>query len=155
MYHINKIVITCLFIALLSSCEGNSDQLNQLNWLVGEWQQVNANGDKISLESWSTNHDQMNGTGYTIRREPPYDTLFTEQLTIVNENNQLFYLAKIPNQKEVRFKLTSFNKSSWSFSNPKHNYPKIITYKKTATGFTAEVGDLKKTNRLEFQPIKR
>jgi len=147
----------CLFLLLLIliSCTNQSDPLTELFWLNGEWQQINAQKDKISLESWSFQQNEIVGNGYTIRREPPYDTLFKERLKIISDQNEVYYIATIPGQQAIRFKLTSSNKSSWSFTNSQHDYPKIITYIKTGNGFTAEVGDLKRTNQLKFEPIKR
>lgn len=90
----------------------------------GNWQLENSNTSEI----WK-NHDTFL-SGRVIKIED-IDTLLVENLRIFQEEDAIYYEATVPSQnagKPIRFKLTEQNNNTFQFENPKHDFPKKITY---------------------------
>lgn len=149
----NRIYLFILSTFLLAAC-GKPSPVEQLKWLEGNWKQVNQKGTRLSLENWKYSNGELKGKGYTVDASSgTYDTLFIETLRIIIREQTLFYEADLPTQDPVLFRLTEEKEDSWVFSNPKHDFPKYIQYKKTEKGFNALVGDGKRENSLEFEKL--
>ena len=57
------------------------------------------------------------------------DTLFVEKLRILIRENNVYYVADVPeNQKLVYFKLTEISDKGFVCENPDHDFPKKVTY---------------------------
>ena len=85
----------------------------------------------MSWEIWQQHEDGLSGIGFTLNNG---DTTFIEKLSIILNNDGLFYVADIPhNLAPTYFKLTNHKNDSWTFENPDHDFPKIITYRRIST----------------------
>jgi len=117
-----------LLMFSIFTATGQEDKpLIQLKLLNGVWNTA-INGKTI-YESWKTvNPKLMTGMSYSIRGA---DTIVFEQTKIVDENNQVAYLARARNQnqgREVSFKLISSANKTFIFENPEHDFPQRVIY---------------------------
>lgn len=115
---------------VLQSCGDSArhHEIDKLHWLEGKW----ANGDATGFyESWEVeSKDRIAGIGYTMENT---DTLMMEHLEIFTSDSGTFYKALVVEQNEglpVFFKLTYTQDDSLVFSNPSHDFPRFIVYKK-------------------------
>ena len=112
-----KFTIKIVAFLLLVSCQSKSgkkyEQLEKINWLIG-------------------NDSTFSAKSYFIKEE---DTLHNETILLTQKNDIITYSAKIVgenNDKSIDFKLTSITENNCVFENPSHDYPQKIIYKKTS-----------------------
>lgn len=105
------------------------NELAKANWLIGEWEKTDSLG--TLKETWKTEDDStFAGHSYYIQNKK--DTLFNEQIELIQEKEHLIYRQTIEgenNDEPVPFQLTKAEDSLLVFENPKHNYPQKIVYK--------------------------
>lgn len=127
-------LITIIGIAagLLSCNRTNNSRvkhhpLKVANWLLGDWQNVSANG--TYTESWVQQNDSMyNGQSYFIIEN---DTPSRESITIECIGHDVFYKPTVDgqnNNQPVAFKLTFASEKQLVFENRKHDFPQKIVY---------------------------
>jgi len=115
---------------VIQSCGDSSHthEIDQFQWLEGKWANSNETG---FYESWEiTGKDRITGIGYTMENT---DSLMIEHLEIFASDSGTFYKALVVEQNEnqpVFFKLTHAQGDSLVFSNPSHDFPRFIVYKK-------------------------
>lgn len=113
--------------ALLAQAPG---ALDRLAWLAGRW--TGTVGKSSYEEYWmEPAGGAMLGVSRTIAG-PRMRTF--EYLRIVQRGDDLFYVAQPNGVPPTEFKLTSLTDSKAVFANPDHDFPKTITYERTAPG---------------------
>lgn len=128
-----KTTIPALFLVLLLSCQNNSekkfDKLEKLNWLIGKWEKKLPEG--ILTETWTKKNDSTyTATSFFIIDK---DTVHSESVELTQLKEELIYRPTVKgqnNDEPVDFKLTSDSENTFTFENPKHDYPQKIVYKK-------------------------
>ena len=117
-----------IFIILILLIPINlSAQLDSINWILGEWV---MNYERAYLtESWEKiSENSIEGSGITRDNESD-STLFSESLRILDMNGEIFYLAKVrQNRFPIPFKLTYQDSNKIIFENENHDFPQIINY---------------------------
>ena len=129
---IKKILVLMAWVFLSSGAQACSN-LDQLQWLVGEWkgEWKNANNVGVILESWQQT-SALTFEGVGIRLASNGEEVDREWLRILGMKDQIFYLAKVDhNQLPVPFILTHCRDDYLRFQNPEHDFPKQIIYQKT------------------------
>ncbi|MEO9475219.1 MAG: DUF6265 family protein [Cyclobacteriaceae bacterium] len=139
---------TLLILPLLAfiSCSTDRESIADLDWMAGKWIKESDSPATTSIEVWEkTSETEMDGFGLTTEEN---DTIFYEQLRIIEEDNDLYYLANV-GDGIVKFELTRSDTDKWVFENPKHDFPKriIYTYDGTSMVAYAQAGDVS----LEFR----
>lgn len=120
-----------LLLLAIASCKNTEatekDLIKSANWLLGKWE------SKIDDGNLSENWKQVNDS--TFQAESFFikgkDTLHFESIILQQKGEDLFYNATVKGQNEnkaVPFKLTNKTEKQLVFENPKHDYPKKITY---------------------------
>lgn len=101
--------------------------LKNISWLTGKWSRTNAKPGRSGYEIWKSEADTVwIGRGINMRGS---DTTFVEKLKIVQRNQQLYYVADVPNNAQpVNFLFTSIDATGFTCENPQHDFPKKITY---------------------------
>ncbi len=99
----------------------------QLSWLEGTWNRTNVRADRTAHERWvKVGVEILQGWGVTMKGS---DTTFVEKLKIVSKDNELYYVADVPGNKELTyFKFTSLTDNGFVCENPEHDFPKKIAY---------------------------
>lgn len=116
--------ILCLFFftIILFSCTNDAKKISKPSFLIGNWKRLNDKPNHQTFETWNTN---FTGFGYTKKGG---ETTFSEQLSIVTINDTLHLKVVGVNEKPTLFKFTNQTDSSFVAENPKHDFPKKITY---------------------------
>jgi hypothetical protein len=66
----------------------------KLSWLEGTWERTNVKQGKSAHERWEKDSKtKWTGFGVSLQGE---DTTFLEQLSIVFENESIYYIADVP-----------------------------------------------------------
>lgn len=132
---ISLIVLICsTSLLMLISCqnksEKNFEQLEKMNWLIGNWE--NKMDEGLLTETWIKENDStFSGTTYFIINKK--DTVHSETIILKQIKDELIYSPTVKgqnNDEPVDFKLSSENENTFAFENPKHDYPQKIVYKK-------------------------
>jgi hypothetical protein len=98
-----------------------------LDFLVGTWK----NSEKGLYEVWEMDENNtLKGYSYTLKNN---EKVISEFLRIYKLENNTVYEAKVINQNEgeaISFTLNEKIKSTLSFENNNHDFPKKIQYKR-------------------------
>ena len=114
------LVISAILLFTSSSFGQN---LNQLNWILGEWEMVD--GSTTTTESWEKLNDStFVGNGIAKQEDK---VVFEEKLSIELRNNQTTYVAVLPN-KTAHFRLTESNNGMATFEDAMNDFPSKIIY---------------------------
>jgi hypothetical protein len=130
-----KNIFCGLSVILLMSCSGSSkkqfDQLNEMQWLIGNWENNLEEG--ILTEQWSKKNDStFTGQSYYLKGK---DTIHSEKMELTERDEELYYIASVKGQNKnepVEFKRTAATENAYTFENPQHDYPQKIVYKKNS-----------------------
>ena len=124
----------------------------QLKQLEGCWQRTGTSVPEY--EEWKIRDSfSMVGRMYKVNEG---DTLVSEEILLIKNQQQVFYQAKTynqPEQERVSFRLTGYQNGSYFFENPKHDYPRRIVYSfKGSDSLHAwiDAGDNNASTRVDF-----
>jgi cyclase len=108
----------------------------RLPWLIGCWQ-TTRRGNTIQ-EQWTVAPDgSLSGRGRTLRDGAVVDS---EVVTITARGDTLVYTANPAGQAQARFLAPVATDSSVNFTNPAHDFPTRVSYRRAGTmGLTAEI----------------
>lgn len=121
--------------------------IDTLDWLIGTWNRTNAKPGRSGVEMWKKISDtELHGRGISMKGG---DTTFVEKLKIVVKENEIYYVADVPeNDKLVYFKFTQLTDHGFTCENVEHDFPKMIRYESTGSKLTATISGNGK--RIEY-----
>ena len=157
MKNVIVIVVCVLFISCQNKSEKNFEQLEKMNWLIGNWE--NKMDDGILSETWKKENDStFSGKSYFIVNSK--DTVHSETIILTQLNDELIYRPTVKGQnddKPIDFIMTSDSENTFVFENPKHNYPQKIVYKKVnENSLVATISGMQQGKQsTESYPMKR
>ena len=157
MKNVIVIVVCVLFISCQKKSEKNFEQLEKMNWLIGNWENKMPEG--LLTETWKKDNDStFSGTSYFIINNK--DTVHSETIILTQLNDELVYRPTVKgqnNDEPVDFKLSSESENTFSFENPKHDYPQKIVYKKVnETSLIATISGTQQGKKSsESYPMKK
>lgn len=130
-----------------------SATIEDLSWMQGAWTGTRGTGGNISMEErWSP---PSGGAMLAISRTVARGRMSGfEFLRIVERDGGLIYIAQPGGGSPTEFILTQLTDNTAVFANPRHDYPKRITYELKPDGqLTATIGFMKggTPRRFEFQ----
>ncbi len=115
-----------LFFLPILSCSVTAP-LEQASWLIGTWKRNTSKG--IVYERWiQKSADEFYGLSYSIKEN---DTIIFETISIVQDNDRLTYIPRVPDQNEgrpIHFHQSIINNREMVFENPDHDFPQRISY---------------------------
>lgn len=116
-----------LLVALvLISSALQAQSISELSWLTGTWNRTNVKAGRSAHERWVKTAEGFQGWGVNLNGA---DTTFVEKLRIVTKDNKLYYVADVPQNKELTyFLMTEVSANSFTCENPQHDFPKKIVY---------------------------
>lgn len=147
------ITIVCI-IAFYSWTTLTDPTIKNAEWLVGTWENKTSQGS--IYETWKkVSEKELLGKSYMLKGK---DTVLFETVTMKQEKDNLYYIPVVNDQnggKPVSFALKSISDEEMVFENLKHDFPQVISYKKTSpTSLIAEISDAKKSHKETF-PMKK
>ena len=110
-------------------------------WLLGDWR-ADA-GKQFVHETWQVNDERsFAGIGSMENRETGARRV-SERIELVARDGKVFYIPTVPhNPAPVVFELVSDDPHVLVFTNPEHDFPKKIVYRRIDRDhFRAEVSD--------------
>lgn len=127
-----KIILIAPILLLMCTAYGqdtNKQKFKKLEWLVGKWTRTNPEVGQSGYETWTKVTDtKLVGKGVTLKGK---ETIFLENLEFILKGNDIFYSVVVTGEKQPTFfKLTALNTSGFTCENPKHDFPKKITYQR-------------------------
>jgi hypothetical protein len=115
-----KRFIVLLFVFTMLSCSKKEKPQN-IDWLQGKWLRINDKPNQQTYEFWNKNR----GLGFTMQGN---DTVFKEELIILNRHNRLYLEVTGTKGPSVLFKFASKTDSSFICKNKDNEFPKKIYY---------------------------
>lgn len=127
-----RVLIALLLIPMLAS--GAHTAQSGLNWLAGCW----VSADKSSQEVWVVESDNsLIGFAVALGVE---EVVFYEVLSIKQNADSLWtYSAHPSGQAPTSFLAVETGESSVVFSNPNHDYPQEIRYRRNGSRLYATI----------------
>lgn len=105
------------------------------HWLLGQWTRVDLPAGRSGDEQWRVQDAALIGVGSSYRDGV---LRFCEQLRIVAEGADVFYVADVPgNPAPVKFRLVARDGESVVFENLQHDYPQRIAYRRDGSRLMA------------------
>jgi hypothetical protein len=147
----NLIFFTVLiFFSSNVLAQPSSKDFNKLNWLEGKWIRTNVKPGKSASEMWKKiSGTEWKGKGVTLKGT---DTLFVEKLKLIVKEGNIYYVADVPeNKTEVLFKFTELNDHGFVCENPKHDFPKKISYQRDGNKIKAVISGDGKSMEFLFE----
>ncbi|MBL7717252.1 MAG: hypothetical protein JNL72_00345 [Flavipsychrobacter sp.] len=153
-----KITVIALLSAAFASCSSNKNKLQQLSWLIGTWEMSMLEG--TFREQWQKTNDTLySGTGMMLSTSG--DTLFSERIELVQIGDRVYYKPVVSDQNNGQvtvFTESSLNAEQAVFSNPSHDFPQNITYRRTSDStFQAQIDGVQqgKSRQEQFRFTRR
>ena len=102
---------------IICGCGRSEDHIGRLKHIEGYWELKLEN--RTIVEYWKqVSNDGFSGGSFIVEGN---DTIVTELLKIIEEKNKLYYIPTVfgqNNNKPIRFRLSSYTDSSYTFRNP-------------------------------------
>lgn len=124
----NLFLLLISFLVLSFFCHGCAPATSPFGWLKGTWEMIRSAGG-TRLEIWIPYQEKsLAGRGLMLNEN---DTTMLEQILIQYRDPDYFYIATIPDQNNgnpIEFKLVKTQGTTYTFENPKHDFPQRIVY---------------------------
>lgn len=129
--------------------------LEDLQWLEGEWQRETRAG--TAVERWTRSGVGLVGEGRTLRGD---ESVLSESLLLLKMGDRVLYVAwPVRNPYPVAFLLVSRDGGGFVFENATHDFPQRIIYSRTADdALTVAIegpGEGGEPQRVEFHFVRR
>ena len=119
------------------------------HWLLGHWTRVDLPAGRSGDEQWRAQDAALIGVGSSYREGV---LRFREQLRIVAEGDDVFYVADVPgNPAPVKFRLITRDAQSAVFENLQHDYPQRIAYRRDGSRLIATISGNEREERFLFE----
>jgi hypothetical protein len=132
-----------------------SQEIASLGWMAGHW--AGPVGRAQAEEHWiAPAAGAMLGVSRTIVKDR---MVAFEFLRIVKREDGVFYVAQPGGRPPTEFKLTQSTATSAVFENPKHDHPKIISYRLEGENtlvakIEGDEGSQRKVQEFKFKRVK-
>lgn len=142
-----------LLTTICHAQETNKQKFKKLEWLVGKWTRTNAKPGESGYETWAKISDtKLSGKGVTLKGKEIH---FVEELEFSIKGNNIFYIVKVTGEKKpTYFQLTAISDKSFTCENPKHDFPKKITYQQNGKNIKATISGDGQSIDYTFVPAK-
>ena len=130
------------------------DNLKQLEWMVGNWnQETQTNGYSVT-ENWKmVSPNMLQGESITTDRSGKI--ISTEMMTIAKRGDDYYFEAKLPgNKAPVAFKIDRMSEESFTCRNNRNVFPKQIVYTNKENEMTADLSGNGRLTRILFSKIE-
>jgi hypothetical protein len=146
-------LILLIFFSSRVFAQPSSKDFNKLNWLEGKWIRTNVKPGKSASEMWKKiSGTEWKGKGVTLKGT---DTLFVEKLKLIAKEGNIYYVADVPeNKSEVLFKFTELSNHGFICENPKHDFPKKISYQLDGSKIKAVISGDGKSMEFLFERVE-
>lgn len=148
------LLLSALPIVMSSQVAQTTAEMTDLGWIAGHWE--GPMGRARAQEIWiAPTTSAMLGMSATVVQDR---MVAFEFLRIEKRADGIYYVAQPGGRPPVDFKLTRSTATLAVFENPKHDHPKIITYrledaKTLVASIEGDEGGKHKKQEFRFQRI--
>lgn len=141
-----KFILSICFLAFSTALFG---QHEEFGWLIGTWQEA-----KYSFEVWKDDGNFLSASAYQIDHQSG-GKVIGEEIKLIKKGNDFYYVPDVAGpQGPIEFKITAFDKNSFTAENPKHDFPQKIIYKRTGELLEATISGGSKSINYSFKKVK-
>lgn len=149
-----RILFMLILISDVALCQDlqSEQKLRKLSWLEGTWNRTNVKTRRTVSERWEkTDQGDFRGWGVSMNGQ---DTSFVEKLTIITKDNEVYYVADVPENKELTyFRFIELTATGFVCENPEHDFPKKISYQLNGTKLKATISGNGKSIDYFFEKL--
>ena len=123
-------LIAVVFISGCASTHTATDRdpsLSSIEWLLGNWENVSPK--RTLCEQWKKIDDStFAGQSFVVKNS---DTTYLESIRLQKRAGIISYNPTVPDQNEgktIQFNLTAVDRESFTFENPRHDFPQKLVY---------------------------
>lgn len=130
-----------------------SEQTENFDWLLGNWQRLNEAQGKETFENWvKISETEYFGIGYTMQKE---DTLSKENMKLVKENTNWNLIVKTTQDAQPTvFTGVDHDENGFACENNENDFPNKIKYWKNGDKIKATISNAEMTIAFEFEKLK-
>ena len=136
----NPCIICIIFLTTFCKPVVKLPVEEDFGWLEGNW--VSDDGNLGEQWTYISADDRLEGLGWMIQNG---DTIQTEIMQIVNRREKLFFMADTGNGSPVYFEITEKGPGYFMASNPFHDFPTKIEYRRTGERLSAVAANDERT----------
>lgn len=143
-----KRLFICLTFFLLSNSV-SAQSVESLKWLLGTWK-INT-GQGFVVEQWRV-LDDSTFLGKSFFVKPTNDTIPQEVIQLALRRGQWFYIPTVEgqnNNQPVSFPLQFIGRAEFISTNPGHDFPQRIAYRRIKNQLFASIEGLKKNKYVK------
>ena len=102
------------------------DKQYNFDWMIGSWTRTNDDEGNYTFEYWEKiSETNYRGLGCTLQNA---DTVFKENLQLLNKNNVWHLVVTGVNESPTLFKVIEQTHNSFVSENKENEFPNIINY---------------------------
>ena len=130
-----------------------SKKIENFDWLIGDWEEVNEKDGKRTFEKWHKISDtEYAGIDFVMQNE---DTLRLEKIQLIHTNGKWNMNIKVPEEKEaIVFKMIHHSESEFTCESTEVDFPSIIKFWKSGDRINASVSNAEMETPFEFKKVK-
>jgi len=117
-------------------------------WLTGEW--IGSGGEYGETWRYIGLEDRMEGIAWKLMGS---DTVENETMQLLYRREKLFYMAQPAGQGPVYFEVTEQGTNSFVASNPFHDFPNKIEYRREGSQMKATISSDER--KVDFDFVRR
>ena len=136
-------------IVLLAMSPAVASDTADLEWLLGCWQSPDGN----AMEVWVRETD-TSFIGFGVTTSEGVIRSYELLRIASNEEGELTYTAHPKGQVSATFTATEMGEQRVTFTNPEHDFPQKISYKRDGDDLIAGASALDGGNHLSFDKVK-
>ena len=138
---------SALLAGLVLAAQCHATDEHPLEWLAGCWSTPGGN----AVEVWRVDGDELAGFAVTVNagRVQSYETL-----AIRRSSGKYVYTAWPSKQRETSFTVESIEPNAVRFTNPGHDYPQVIAYRRDGNTLTATISMLDGSIARRFEKLR-
>jgi hypothetical protein len=145
-----ELLILGLLAAGAAGAGDTSSAVPDLGWLSGHWC-AEAGGEFVEEHWLSAQGDILLGLSRTVKGGK---TVSFEFLRIQRDGAITNYLAQPQGAPPTAFQLTAAGAGWARFENPRHDFPRRVEYRRTASGLHAEIAGPGKEGKAVVIPFE-
>jgi Domain of unknown function (DUF6265) len=143
-----KRLLTCLIMITLTT-HSMAQSMESLKWIVGTWK-INT-GQGYVVEQWRVLDDStFSGKSFFVK--PTNDTIPQEVIQLALRKGQWYYTPTVEgqnNNQPVSFPLQFIGRAEFISTNPDHDFPQRIAYRRIKNQLFASIEGLKKNKYIK------
>lgn len=159
-----KFLLSLILLTIFLSCKRAEPSITikdhfsiaseNFDWLSGDWERVNGEAGKQTLEQWTkVNSKEYHGYGFTLQNS---DTIWREDIKLIYRDSVWnFEVSGTGEDRATIFRLHNIEPDRFDSENPENEFPKVISYYRDGNKLNAVISGNGMEIPFEFLPVNR